>query len=156
MPIRSLESVEMASNDKEALVADMQEYIYGKERYRGCCMPWRCGYLLYGPPGIGESSLITALVPHFQLAVSSITSSSNIDGQALVTLFQRVSQTNTIILLFGCHTTDPDVQEQLRSLPDSFAKKILENSSRLLQSRNSCHAIARRERKPSRRLIHGS
>lgn len=66
---RSLESVILPLNVKETLVNDIRKFIDDKHWYEEMCIPWRRGYLLYGTPGNGKSSLITAIASEFNLEV---------------------------------------------------------------------------------------
>ncbi len=66
---RSLESVILPINMKEKLVNDIRKFIDDKNWYEEMCIPWRRGYLLYGTPGNGKSSLITAIASEFNLEV---------------------------------------------------------------------------------------
>ena len=49
--------------------ADLERFLGRKQWYRGRGIPWRRGYLLYGPPGSGKSSMVAALASDFQLPV---------------------------------------------------------------------------------------
>lgn len=49
---------------KKGLVDDLDNFINGKDYYRGIGKAWKRGYLLYGPPGTGKSSLIAAMANH--------------------------------------------------------------------------------------------
>lgn len=69
---RSIESVVLQSGLTEALVADVKAFIEDEDWYRERSLPHRRGYLLYGPPGSGKSSLILAIASHFGLPLCSI------------------------------------------------------------------------------------
>lgn len=58
---RPLDSVVLAENVSERIVADITEFIENPSWYMDRGIPYRRGYLLYGPPGCGKSSYITAL-----------------------------------------------------------------------------------------------
>jgi len=64
---RDVSSVILAGNIKDELIADMKEFMEAIDWYTGLGIPYRRGYLLYGPPGNGKSSLIAALAGHFGL-----------------------------------------------------------------------------------------
>jgi chaperone BCS1 len=47
---RSFESVILAEGVKEQILNDVQNFLQSADWYRQCGVPWRRGYLLYGPP----------------------------------------------------------------------------------------------------------
>lgn len=63
---RPLDSVILGEGVSNKLVADVQEFISNSKWYQDRGIPYRRGYLLYGPPGCGKSSFITALAGELQ------------------------------------------------------------------------------------------
>lgn len=61
---RSAESVILANGIKEDLINDVKEFLENGDWYDKRGIPYRRGYLLYGPPGSGKSSIIQALAGH--------------------------------------------------------------------------------------------
>ncbi|RMZ14449.1 hypothetical protein D0860_02121 [Hortaea werneckii] len=87
---RDLAAVELEPGTKEPLVKDVEAYLHPKTRnyYINRGIPWRRGFLFWGPPGTGKTSFTTALAGHFKLDIYLIgLSSSTIDGQRLESLF---------------------------------------------------------------------
>ncbi|EWC47990.1 hypothetical protein DRE_02872 [Drechslerella stenobrocha 248] len=68
-PIRSLDSVVMTFKDKDRLLTDIAEYLSPKTKswYAEQGLPYRRGYLFYGLPGTGKTSLTTAIAGAFNL-----------------------------------------------------------------------------------------
>jgi len=58
---RPLESVVLSSGLSKHLLDDVNNFVSSSEWYALRGIPYRRGYLLYGPPGCGKSSFITAL-----------------------------------------------------------------------------------------------
>ena len=58
---RPLSSVILDSGICDKILADVREFIDSPKWYMERGIPYRRGYLLYGPPGCGKSSFITAL-----------------------------------------------------------------------------------------------
>ncbi|CAG8783857.1 38433_t:CDS:2, partial [Gigaspora margarita] len=58
---RSLDSVILDQGIKERIVKDVKDFINNGNWYNERGIPYRRGYLLYGPPGSGKSSFIQAL-----------------------------------------------------------------------------------------------
>ncbi|MCL4690565.1 MAG: hypothetical protein KJ007_18560, partial [Burkholderiales bacterium] len=50
---RKLDSVVLKAGQKEAILADLTRFFASRARYESLGIPWRRGYLLYGPPGTG-------------------------------------------------------------------------------------------------------
>ncbi|KAL1857890.1 Complex III assembly protein translocase and chaperone [Paecilomyces lecythidis] len=58
---RPIESVILDKGVKERIVADVKDFMGSHQWYYDRGIPYRRGYLLYGPPGSGKSSFIQAL-----------------------------------------------------------------------------------------------
>lgn len=58
---RMLDSVVLAEGVKERLVCDVKCFLNSQNWYTQRGIPYRRGYLLYGPPGSGKTSVIQAL-----------------------------------------------------------------------------------------------
>ena len=63
---RPLQSVVLDAGVGERLLADFTEFLSSQPWYIERGVPYRRGYLLYGPPGSGKSSFIQALAGHMQ------------------------------------------------------------------------------------------
>ena len=50
----------MDPKTKNALIEDLDRFTRRKEFYRRAGKAWKRGYLLYGPPSTGKSSLVAA------------------------------------------------------------------------------------------------
>lgn len=66
---RPLNSVVLDAGVAEKILTDVQEFIGNPSWYRERGIPYRRGYLLYGPPGCGKSSFITALAGELHLGI---------------------------------------------------------------------------------------
>jgi chaperone BCS1 len=60
-PKRPWASVVTQDDIKERLLEDVQRFQLKEKYYHDHGMPYRCGYLLHGPPGTGKSSLAYSL-----------------------------------------------------------------------------------------------
>lgn len=67
-PQRALSTVNLDTNQKETLLADLDDYVGGKAAkwYADRGIPYRRGYLFHGPPGTGKSSFAMALAARYQ------------------------------------------------------------------------------------------
>lgn len=64
-PRRTLNSVFIESNTKDAILNSIVEYEANADLYEQKQVPRHFGLCLTGPPGVGKSSLIAALATHF-------------------------------------------------------------------------------------------
>ena len=69
---RPLGSVILDDGIKEGIVADVQDFLQRQQWYVDRGIPYRRGYLLYGPPGSGKSSFIQALAGDLDYSVAMI------------------------------------------------------------------------------------
>lgn len=66
---RPLPSVVLDNGIAEGIITDITEFIGNPGWYMDRGVPYRRGYLLYGPPGCGKSSFITALAGHLEYSI---------------------------------------------------------------------------------------
>ena len=69
---RPIESVVLDDGVKENIVADVQDFLSRQQWYVDRGIPYRRGYLLFGPPGSGKSSFIQALAGELDFSVAMI------------------------------------------------------------------------------------
>jgi len=69
---RSLDSVILKTGEKECLVQDIDKFKTAQERYRKLGVPYHRGYLFYGLPGSGKTSVVSALAGHFGMSIYAI------------------------------------------------------------------------------------
>ena len=58
---RPINSVILDQGISDKILNDVKDFIHNPQWYFDRGIPYRRGYLLYGPPGCGKSSYITAL-----------------------------------------------------------------------------------------------
>lgn len=66
---RPLSSVVLSEGVSNNILADCREFIGNPKWYSDRGIPYRRGYLLYGPPGCGKSSFITALAGELEFSI---------------------------------------------------------------------------------------
>lgn len=100
-PQRNINSVTLPKSVKDDLIKDIRRYLdpatemwYGN---RG--IPYRRGYLFWGPPGTGKTSFATAIAGEFGLDIFMISmASGNLDERMLESLF-RLTPKRCVLLL---------------------------------------------------------
>lgn len=96
---RPLSSVILDKGVKETVVADVKDFLQSQKWYVDRGIPYRRGYLLYGPPGSGKSSFIQALAGQLDFGVAIINlSERGMTDDKLIHLLTKLPQ-RTILLL---------------------------------------------------------
>lgn len=89
LPTRYIDTVFLPHGEKEALMSDIDYFLEHEQEYAKIGAPWHRGYLLYGPPGNGKTSLVQALAHHYDRSVYNLPLSViNSDSQLLERLNQ--------------------------------------------------------------------
>jgi len=93
---RLLESVVLKPGERERLVEDIKKFKSSKQRYRNLGVPYHRGYLFYGPPGAGKTSLVSAVAEKFSMSIYAI-NLAHFNDRSLVAAMNEVPQ-NSVIL----------------------------------------------------------
>ena len=84
----------------EALLADAREFLESERWYTERGIPYRRGYLLYGIPGGGKSSLVAAVASELKLPIYMLQLSNELlTDDSLHKLFQTMTLNPSILLL---------------------------------------------------------
>ncbi|KAG7898813.1 hypothetical protein KL907_005167 [Ogataea polymorpha] len=96
---RVMDSVVLDYGVKEAIIKDVKEFLQSGKWYHDRGIPYRRGYLLYGPPGSGKTSFIQALAGEldYNIAILNI-SEPNLTDDRLAYLMNNIPE-RTILLL---------------------------------------------------------
>ena len=96
---RSIDSVILRENLMRNVIDDLSAFAAGAEWYHKMGIPYRRGYLLYGPPGCGKSSLVLAIAGRFSLAICMLNlSSRSLDDDTLNQLLNAAPKKCAILL----------------------------------------------------------
>ena len=65
----TFETLAMDHNKKTDIIEDLDRFVRRKEFYKKVGGAWKRGYLLYGLPGTGKSSLMAAMANHLKFDI---------------------------------------------------------------------------------------
>jgi chaperone BCS1 len=68
-PYKAAESLILDNNILQDAFEDSETFLASRDWYNYMSIPWRRGYLLYGSPGSGKSSLVLTLASHLKVPV---------------------------------------------------------------------------------------
>ena len=95
---RSLDSVVLPATLKSQIVADIENFKQKEEWYSSIGVLWRRGYMLYGPPGNGKSSLVASLAGKYDAGLKVINLSNIQNDNALTECFSAVNNGDFVLL----------------------------------------------------------
>lgn len=91
LELRPMESVVTKGGLQYELVEDAQRFIDARKRYSDLGIPWHRGYLLYGPPGNGKTSIMHAVASHLERSICVLDLSTVKDDADLPVLMSQAS-----------------------------------------------------------------
>lgn len=91
----TFDTLAMDADAKKMVIHDLENFVRRKELYRKVGKAWKRGYLLFGPPGTGKSSLIAAIANYLQfdiydLELTDIRSNSDLRRYLISTANQSI------------------------------------------------------------------
>ena len=95
---RDIDSVFWNAGEKESLINDLQKFYHNKKAYIDLGMPYKRGYLLYGEPGTGKTSMVFSLAGLFDKNISIINLSTISDDNELLKAFSCVPNDSILLL----------------------------------------------------------
>lgn len=95
---RPLSSVILKSGQIEDITNDLDRFFNSRTKYLNKGIPWRRGYLLYGPPGNGKSSIVKGLANHFNMDIYYISMSDIISDSDLILAIGRIEGKGLLLI----------------------------------------------------------
>jgi chaperone BCS1 len=115
IPRRPLESVILPKTLADEIVKDLRTFFDSEEWYLKRGLPYRRGYMLYGPPGNGKTSAIMALASEFDLDIGILNLGADLSDDDLAEALANAPK-NTVILLedIDCVTDGRNTKDDSR------------------------------------------
>lgn len=95
---RSLNTLFYPDNLKEDIISDLKQWKDSKELYERLGIPYRRGYLFYGEPGTGKSSIIPCLSEYLNKNIYYLDPSSIDDNKELLELFSDIKPGSILVV----------------------------------------------------------
>lgn len=148
---RPMSSIVLNPGVKEMLLADTKDFLRSEKWYADRGIPFRRGYLLYGVPGSGKSSLIHAIAGELMLDIYVVSlSSSWINDSTLTTLMGRVPARCIVLLedLDAAFTRSVTRDDGSTGSPDKSSDSNNNNTSSSNDNSHSSSSRSRRHKDP--------
>lgn len=94
----SFDTVALDPEQKSSLLKDLDNFLHGEEFYRRVGKAWKRGYLLFGPPGTGKTSIIAAIANHLRYDVYDLELTEVRTNSDLRKLLLRTSDKSIIVI----------------------------------------------------------
>ncbi|KAG4070951.1 hypothetical protein HA402_001388 [Bradysia odoriphaga] len=113
---RALSSIVLKDGIMDAIQKDLDEFIESKDWYKERGIPYRRGYLLYGPPGCGKTSFVKAIAGQIGYDIYEVQlSNRQLTDESLNTLMSSINK-NAILLFEDVDAVFvPRVQDEANS-----------------------------------------
>ncbi|PON65142.1 Spastin [Parasponia andersonii] len=108
----TFETLAMDSENKKKIMEDLERFVERKEYYRKVGRAWKRGYLLFGPPGTGKSSLVAAMANYLKFDIYDLELTSVRSNSELRRLL--ISTANRSILVVEDIDCSIELQNRLR------------------------------------------
>jgi chaperone BCS1 len=114
---RPLESVILNPGIREEIIDDMKIFTKSRDHYANLGIPFRRGYLFFGSPGSGKTSLINALASELKYSISLINMSDKLMDDSRFLHLMNKAPPNTIIVLEDIDCAFRDRRKEIENDP---------------------------------------
>jgi len=94
----TFDTLAMEPGLKARVKSDLQSFIEGQKFFRKVGRAWKRGYLLFGPPGTGKSSMIAAMANHLKYNIYDLELTQVYDNSTLKQLLVNTTSKSIIVI----------------------------------------------------------
>lgn len=95
---KSFDNVIISGDEKTRLLNDLDSFLSKRSQYQKLDIPYKRGYLFYGSPGNGKTSLATAMAGHLKKNICYLNLRSVQEDQYLQDLFARIPNNSILVI----------------------------------------------------------
>lgn len=128
-PKRPIDSVILRDDVADEIRRDAAEFLASAEWYRNLGVPYRRSFLLYGKPGCGKTSFVTALAGELNLNVCVLSLNKPYLTDDSVNSHLRSAPPNSIILIEDIDVAFPTREASQRALKGRNTNSFAQNSA---------------------------
>ena len=94
----TFDTLAMDPDEKQSIMDDLEDFRNNKDYYRRIGRAWKRGYLLFGPPGTGKSTMIAAMANYLDYDIYDIELTSVTTNIELRRMFNEIKAKSIVVV----------------------------------------------------------
>ena len=134
---RKLESIILQDNLKSQIKDDVKRFIDSEEWYNSLDIPFNRGYLFYGKPGTGKTSMIKGLSSYFKRHMHYLMLQDIKSDAELLDLFKNINYKETMLVIEDIDATVEIVKSREHKIQQNQQNQQIQPTTPTTQVQNS-------------------